>query len=82
MRIAPEPDAKPQAYEEIERLIGRPVSPQEVCWANLGALSDWGEPLGDVIEDLWGAGKSLTTAEFERLVRRGREAWLDRARPL
>jgi hypothetical protein len=30
--------------------------------------------LGDVIEDLWNAGTSLTAAEFERLVRRGRDA--------
>jgi hypothetical protein len=74
VRIAPEPDDEPFGYEEIVRLVGRPVSPQEVVWANLGALTAWGRPLGDVIEDLWAAGKLLTLAEFERLVERGKAA--------
>lgn len=74
VRIAPEPDGKPHGYEEIVRLVGRPISPQEVVWANLGALTIWGKPLGDVIEGLWEAGKSLTPAEFERLVQRGKAA--------
>jgi len=72
VRIAPETDAR--GCDEIARLVGRPVSPQEVVWANLGALSVWGKPLGDVIEDLWSAGTSVTVAEFERLIWRGKEA--------
>jgi hypothetical protein len=58
----------------IVRLIGRPVSSQEVVWANLGALTVWGRPLGDVIEDLWEGGTSLTPAEFERLLKSGKGA--------
>ena len=72
--IAPEPHSNAENYEEIARLVGRPVSPQEVCWANLGALTVWGNPLGDVIEDLWVAGKALTAKEFERLIQRGKAA--------
>jgi len=69
LRVAPEADSDPAQYEELARLIGRPVSAQEVVQANLGAMSAWGKPLGDVIEDIWTAGKSLTAAEFDRLVR-------------
>lgn len=74
VRIAPDPNDERHGHEDIARLVGRPVSMQEVVWANLGALTVWGKPLGDVIEDLWAAGQALTAAEFERLVVRGKAA--------
>jgi len=42
--------------------------------ANRGALTVWGNPLDDIIEGLRKAGKSLTRAEFHRLVQYGRAA--------
>jgi hypothetical protein len=48
------------------------VSAEEVCWANLGSLSLFDKPLGDLIDELEKTGKALMTSFFHRLAERGR----------